>query len=103
MEKNLKVHYSFKDVWEVLQNQLKDEVQKYMSTKLDAYLKGEKNKEISLDYNLEKTKKSTYIWNFKLTVDWKSYMFHNKKESDDPRSLVADAFSNLKEQLSDKK
>lgn len=99
---NVKIHYSFKEIGEVLQNQLKQEAQKYMNTKLDSYLKWEKW-EIFLNYNLEKTKKSTYLWNFKLTLDWKTYLFHNKQEVDDPRKLVSEAFSNLKQQLADRK
>ncbi len=102
----VKIHYSFKEISQPLQEDIKDLIVKNIKQKLDRYLNkifaNKDDAEILINIMIKKNKQWKYEWSFRFNLDKWNFIYTNDVPFKNINDLVNHAFDRLKEQLSKK-
>jgi DNA-binding transcriptional regulator YbjK len=99
----IKINYRFSDITELLQEHIKQLVNKNISQKLDRYLEkilSKEDAEVIIDIDIKKNKQNRYEGSFRFDLDGQIFVYKNDVPFKNIDDLVNHAFKHLKEYLS---
>lgn len=105
-QKSIKVSYNLEWMTDLLEEDLKDLVEKNIKEHQDSYLNkilSKKDAEIMIDVRIQKNKQEKYEWSVEFMLDWKKALYHTNVPFKNVTDVVNHAFKHLKEYISDAK